>query len=143
MPVENASDIVLRLSTLTSECRSSDFAILDWLRFEFGVEKPGRHLAEPHHLDADGFVVAVRAALPKSRKLSAAEIARLRQEWTDTIVPARAAADEILALERRLSDLVNAAYGLTPDEVRLMWQTAPPRMPLDPAEELRRLGLDR
>jgi len=41
--------------------------------------------------------------------------------------------------ERALSDLVNAAYGLTPDEVALMWRTAPPRMPLDPADELRRL----
>ena len=35
-------------------------------------------------------------------------------------------------LERRLSDLVNDAYGLTPEEVRLMWDTAPPRMPLTP-----------
>jgi len=44
-------------------------------------------------------------------------------------------------LERKLSDLINAAYGLTPDEVALMWRTAPPRMPLDPVEELRRLGV--
>ena len=94
----------------------------------------------PHALDADGFVTAVRAALPKSRKWSAAEIARLKQEYADTLIPARAAAAEILALERRLSDLVNAAYGLTPEEVALMWRTAPPRMPLDPADELRRLG---
>ena len=34
-----------------------------------------------------------------------------------------------------LSDLVNEAYGLTPDEVRLMWATAPPRMPLAPDAE--------
>jgi hypothetical protein len=40
----------------------------------------------------------------------------------------------------RISDDVNAAYGLTPEEVALMWRTAPPRMPLDPAEELRCLG---
>jgi hypothetical protein len=78
--------------------------------------------------------------LPKSRKWSAAEIARLKQEYADTLIPARNAAAEVLALERKLSDLVNAAYGLTPDEVALMWRTAPPRMPLDPTEELRRLG---
>ena len=35
-------------------------------------------------------------------------------------------------INRRLSDLVNEAYGLTPDDVRLMWATAPPRMPLTP-----------
>ena len=34
-------------------------------------------------------------------------------------------------LEKPLLDyLVNAAYGLTPDEVELMWATAPPRMPV-------------
>jgi hypothetical protein len=29
----------------------------------------------------------------------------------------------------------NQAYCLTPDEVRLMWATAPPRMPLTPPAE--------
>jgi hypothetical protein len=59
------------------------------------------------------------------------------------VIPARDAAADILALERKLADLVNAAYGLTPDEVALMWRPAPPRMPLDPKEELRRLGSSR
>jgi hypothetical protein len=31
-----------------------------------------------------------------------------------------------------LSDLVNQAYALTPAEIELMWQTAPPRMSLPP-----------
>lgn len=37
--------------------------------------------------------------------------------------------NDALALERTLSDLVNQAYHLTPDEVKLLWVTAPPRMP--------------
>jgi hypothetical protein len=37
---------------------------------------------------------------------------------------------EAQQLERRLSGLVNAAYGLTPEEVELLWHTAPPRMPV-------------
>ena len=37
-------------------------------------------------------------------------------------------AAETLTLERTLSDLVNQAYALTPSEIALMWQTAPPRM---------------
>ncbi len=48
--------------------------------------------------------------------------------------------EAIPLLERQLSDLVNVSYGLTPKGVALMWRTAPPRMPLDPAEELRRMG---
>src|SRR5205823_2508127 len=98
------------------------------------LDKPGQSLGQPHMLDADGFVAAARKALPKSRRLSASDIARLKQEHADTIEPARRAANEALALERKLSDLVNAAYGLTPDEVALMWATAPPRMPLAPPE---------
>lgn len=37
---------------------------------------------------------------------------------------------EMQRLEQQLSDLVNQAYGLTPEEVELMWHTAPPRMPI-------------
>lgn len=47
----------------------------------------------------------------------------------------QAALREAERLERRLSDLVNEAYGLTPDEIRLMWATSPPRMPLTPNTE--------
>lgn len=122
--------------------RQSNTGIQDWLRHEFGLDKVNRVLAAPQTLDADAFIAAVRAALPKSRKLSATEIARLKQEYAETVVPAREAAGRILVLERELSDIVNAAYGLTPEEVRLMWQTAPPRMPLDPEAELRRLISD-
>lgn len=46
--------------------------------------------------------------------------------------PLRRLVREADALERRVSDLVNAAYGLTPAEEKLMWDTAPPRMPVGP-----------
>jgi hypothetical protein len=55
--------------------------------------------------------------------LDLAVLHRLREEHTRTILP-------VEALERRISDLVNEAYGLTPEEVALMWETAPPRMPI-------------
>ncbi len=105
-------------------------AVRDWLRHEFGLQKTGEVLARPHTLDADEFTTAVRKALPRSRKLSAAEVGRLKAEHAETIAPARLAASEVAVLERRLSDLVNSAYGLTPEDVALMWATAPPRMPI-------------
>jgi hypothetical protein len=113
---------------------------LDWLRHEFGLERSSRALSASYTLDSDGFVAAVRASLPKSRKWTAAEVAQLRKEYTTTIEPARKAAAELISLERILSDLVNTAYGLTPEEVVLMWRTAPPRMPLDPSTELARMS---
>lgn len=54
----------------------------------------------------------------------------LRDEYARTIEPARQLAAEALTLEHKVSDLVNEAYGLTSDEIRLMWDTAPPRMPI-------------
>jgi hypothetical protein len=53
----------------------------------------------------------------------------MRTEYTHSIEPARTLATEALHLERTLSDLVNQAYGLTPEEVKLMWATALMRMP--------------
>lgn len=39
---------------------------------------------------------------------------------------------EAAALERQLSNLINTAYGLTAEEVALLWATALPHMPLVP-----------
>jgi hypothetical protein len=49
---------------------------------------------------------------------------------TRTIEPARARAAETLTLERTLSD---HAYALTPEEIELLWKTAPPRMLIPPS----------
>ena len=43
--------------------------------------------------------------------------------------PAEVRLTEAPALERRLSDLVNRAYGLTPEDVDLLWSTAPSPCP--------------
>ena len=136
-----ADAAIADLLALKQQISAATYTMVDWLRHEFGIANTPRTLSEPQRLNADSFVDVVRGAMPKSRKWSAAEIARLKQEYAQTVGPARDAATLVLGVERKLSDLANAAYGLTPEEVALMWRTAPPRMPLDPAEELRRLGL--
>lgn len=44
--------------------------------------------------------------------------------------PVQGRQGEALGLERRLAALVNAAYGLTREDVATLWRTAPPRMPV-------------
>jgi hypothetical protein len=66
----------------------------------------------------------------KKQPLSSAGLHALRDEYTRTIEPSRAAAAGILTLEHALSEFVNQGYGLTPAEIALMWQTAPSRMPI-------------
>jgi len=60
--------------------------------------------------------------------LSPAAQKNLRKEHTRTILTAQALAREALGLERTISDLVIEAFGLRPEEVAPMWETAPPRM---------------
>ena len=78
----------------------------------------------------------VRKVRGQKNPLSLAAFRSLREEHAQAILPAQTLAREAIALERKISDVVNEAYGLTPNEVELMWQTAPPaRLPI-----LERLG---
>lgn len=85
-------------------------------------------------LDADTLAAEVKKARGKKNPLWVSDVKHLKQEHAATVTPLQTLAEEALDLERRVSDLVNAAYGLTPDEIKLMWDTAPPRMPLAPPE---------
>lgn len=76
----------------------------------------------------------MRKARGRRHPLTAAGLKSLRDEYARTVEPLqalRAAAD---GLERELSGWVNAAYGLTPGKIDLLWRTAPPRMPVSGPE---------
>jgi hypothetical protein len=103
--------------------------LLDWLRVEHAIEKPSMRLQSPTSLDSDAFVAEVRKVRSKKSMLTAPALKSLRDEYARSIEPAKARAAEAVRLEKEVSRLVNEAYGLTASEVKLMWQTAPPRMP--------------
>jgi hypothetical protein len=66
--------------------------------------------------------------------LTPAGLKGMRAGYTEQATPVRERKAEALRLERRLAALVNQAYGLTFEEVELLWRTAPPRMPVGRAE---------
>ena len=72
-------------------------------------------------------------AVPRVPSRTPHALKSLREEYTRSITAARTQAAQALHLERQLSDLVNEAYNLTPEEISLLWQTAPPRMPFTPS----------
>jgi hypothetical protein len=129
---EAADTAVRRLIELTSRQQQTQRTLLDWLRVEYGIEKPSNKLLTPTELDSNTWISEVKRIRGKKQPLSSAGLHALRDEYTRTIEPTRALAAETLRLERALSDLVNQAYALTPAEIQLMWQTAPPRMPIPP-----------
>jgi hypothetical protein len=64
--------------------------------------------------------------------LSVADVAAIKNAHAETVAPIATRLNEAAAQERELSAVVNAAYGLTPEEAALIWRTAPPRMPIAP-----------
>jgi restriction endonuclease TaqI-like protein len=125
-----ASQSASRLIVISSELHSVSVNFLDWLKVEFAIEKPSQRLQGAVSLNSDDLVGEVKKLRGKKQPLTSSSLKALRDEFERSIVPAQRLTSEATALERQVSDLVNAAYGLTSAEVDLMWQTAPPRMPL-------------
>jgi hypothetical protein len=128
-----AEQAVARLIEITRDDQEARRLMLDWLRIEFDVQEPGKRLENFAELNMQTFVDEVRKRRPKTAgKLTPAALRSLQAGYADQLAPLQQSRTEAETLERRLSDLVNAAYGLTPEEVALLWETAPPRMPLEP-----------
>jgi hypothetical protein len=121
---------VERLLTITASQHDTARTLLDWLKVEHAIEKPTQRLQAFVDLDSEGFVAEIKKIRGRKNPLSAAAVKHLRDEFARSVEPAQALAREAVEAEHAVSDLVNAAYGLTPDEIALMWATAPPRMPI-------------
>jgi hypothetical protein len=124
-----AAAMVTSLVDVHENAASARTALTDWYRAEHGLDRIGRALADPFILDIESFVAELRSARGRRRPLSPADVAAARAAWRESVAPVRDRLREAERLERELSGLVNASYGITPDEARLMWETAPPRMP--------------
>jgi len=121
---------VIEITRINYEARQ---LVLDWLRAEFEVQEPGTRFENLAELDVYAFADEVRKRRPKTAgKLTPAALKDLQNGYAEQIAPIQQYRIEAMALERKLSDLINAAYGLTPEEIALLWATAPPRMPLLP-----------
>ena len=130
---ETRTQVEERVASLLALAQGSQDQVrelLNWLRLELGVDQPGQRLEAFADLTEDAFVAEVRKrrakGAPRLTPKTITELTEAHRHYTD---PERARAAKVRALERELSDLVNQAYGLTDDEINLLWRTAPPRMP--------------
>ena len=121
---------VAELIEITKRQRKLAREVMAWLRFTFGIEKPSKRLADVAALSEAEFLAAVKKNLPAKRFPSVAEVKGLHETYAGTVTDLQSLGNRAAVLERTISDCVNDAYGLTPDDVALMWATAPPRMPL-------------
>ncbi len=118
------------LLALATESRNHARELLNWLRLEFAIEKPGQQLGDFARRSGDAFVAEIRKRRPKTApRLTPAALTELISTHAHYASPAQHREAEIRNPERRLSDWVNQAYRLTDEESQLLWRTAPPRMP--------------
>lgn len=121
---------VTDLIAATGRRRQTREQVLEWLRVEFAVESPGNRLAAVETLDEADFVAEIRSRRPRSApRITPAALHDLKVAYGEYATPLRALAARMAETERRVAGWVNEAYGLTAEEVALLWKTAPPRMP--------------
>ena len=122
---------VTRLIKITRTGHETQRLMLDWLRGEFGVQEPGKRLENIAELDIQAFIDEVGKRRTKTaKKLTPAARRFLQDGYVEQVLPWQQDQTEAKLLEHRVSDLINSAYGLTSEEIALLWATTPPRMPL-------------
>ncbi len=123
--------LVSRLIELTKLNQEAHRDVLNWLEMEQSIAKPGQKLENFASLDHKEFVQELKKRRHRDAGgLNPTALKEIQQVYNDYAPAIQTRKAEALQLERRLSDLVNQAYGLTPEDVDLMWKTAPPRMPI-------------
>lgn len=127
---EQAEIMVPRIIELTQQNQEAHTNLMDILRLQCDIEKPGQKLEDFSALDADAFVNEIKARRPKNKSmLKPAQLKDLRGIHTEESAAVQARRREMAQIERSLATLVYHAYQLTPEEIALLWSTAPPRMP--------------
>jgi SAM-dependent methyltransferase len=126
-----AEERVAALIELTRANQSAQRELLDWLKQIHSIDNPGLKLQDAAFLDFDAFTAEVKKRRPKAAgKLSVSGVKDLREAYEETVPTMQRRTAEAQQHEQCLAGLINQAYGLTPEEVDLMWKTAPPRMPV-------------
>lgn len=124
------TESVEQILELTRTIHGSRSATLDVLRMEYDVETPGQALAELDVPTSDVFVREVKKRRAKGGKpLSPAALKALRELYDAEVPGILKKRAQILAHERNIAAQVHAAYKLTEDDLRLLREHAPPRMP--------------
>jgi hypothetical protein len=126
-----ATERVAALIELTRANQNAQRDLLDWLKQMHSIDGPGLKLQNVSSLDFETFVNEVKKRRPKSAgNLNVSGVKVLREAYEETVPNMQRRAADSHTHERCLADLVRRAYGLTPEEIELMWNTAPPRMPV-------------
>jgi len=130
-----AEELTTQLISLNKTNQQTYRDISNWLKSEQNIDKLGQKLEKFNQLTQEDFIAAIKKRKPKSEQaLNVTALRAVKDVYNEYTPIINARQIEAKKLEQRLSDLVNQAYQLTPEEIDLMWRTAPPRMPISVPE---------
>ncbi len=124
----NASRLI-ELAKSFAEKRAS---FIQWVTHETGIIKVPTSLESPWQLRQEEFLAVLKKAGLKHP--SPTTLQHLSRTFESESSALRANRADALRLERELDELILKVYKLTPDEIALLRQTAPPRSPLQVLE---------
>ena len=114
---------------LTRAIQLAKADVLDVLRLRYGVERFGQKLEDFDQLGSEDFLREASRRFDKKKPVPTSALRELRTLF-DTEVPGiLAQRSTLLALEKQIAAAVHAAYQLTPEDLAVMKETQPPRMP--------------
>jgi hypothetical protein len=117
-----------RLIELAKSFAENRASFLQWVTHETGIIKVPTALESPWQLRQEEFLAVLKKAGLKHP--SPTTLQHLTRTFESESAALRANRTDALHLERELDELILKVYKLTPDEVALLHQTAPPRSPL-------------
>jgi hypothetical protein len=121
-----------RLIELAKSFAQKRVSFLQWVAHETGIIKVPTALESPWQLKQEEFLAVLKKAGLKHP--SPATLQHLTRTFESESAALRANRTDALSLERELDELILKIYKLTPDEIALLRQTAPPRSPLNVLE---------
>lgn len=124
--------LVSQLIELTKTNQQNHRDLINWLRTEHNIDKPGRKLENFSQLSQDEFIKELTKRKPKGDNFGPTARRQATEAYNELAPQILTRNPTITQLENQLNHLINQAYQLTPQEIALLWQTAPPRMPITP-----------
>jgi TaqI-like C-terminal specificity domain len=120
------------LIELTKSFAQKRASFLQWVTHQTGIIKAPTALESPWQLPKKEFLAVLKQAGLKLP--SPATLQHLTRTFESESAALRANRTEAFHLERELDELILKLYKLTPDEIAILRQTAPPRSPLNVLE---------
>ena len=114
---------VARLVEIAEHERDTRRELLEYLRVPHGITSPGQKLQGPFDLDLDFFLAEIVRIRGPRHPLSLQDHRSLRETYAKAIATTQVLLEEAKGLEQEVNRLVIETYGLTRDDVRLIWET--------------------